>query len=141
MSARLTTGLTVAALSCLALLASAAQAAAVRIEVFTIAGLPVTHVPDGASVVEIDLPARLDQRLSRGLPKDKAAAIEIVQKRLEPFYDDYGGAYLGLLRAWRLGVEQMPAVVVDGRFVVYGQPNVAQALATIREARAREDAP
>ena len=114
-------------------------AAAAGVEVFTIAGIPVTHVPDGATVVELDAPARLDHRLSMDLPDDRDAAIRIVKQRLGRLKDDYGAAYHGLLRAWHLGVEQVPAVVVDGTYVVYGQPDVARAIARIREARAQED--
>ncbi|MGN8159705.1 TIGR03757 family integrating conjugative element protein [Salinisphaera hydrothermalis] len=117
-----------------ALLAAAGSAAA-QVEVFTVAGAPVTHVPDGVDVIEIDKPARLDKQLSEGLPRDKAAAAKAVQKRLSGFKQAYGSAYDGLLRAWRLGVERVPAVVVDGQYVVYGQPDVKAAVAEIRNAQ------
>ncbi|GAB3683798.1 TIGR03757 family integrating conjugative element protein [Salinisphaera aquimarina] len=109
-----------------------------KTEVFMIAGVPVTHVPDGVTVVELDQPSRLDKQLSDGLPGTQDAAARAVQKRLSRFRKSYGQAYEGLLRAWRLGVTKVPAVVVDGRYVVYGQPNVKAAVAEIHRAAARE---
>lgn len=105
-------------------------------EVFTIAGEPVTHVPDGVTVVELDKPSRLDKQLSEGLPNNKAAAAKVVQQRLSGFKNAYGEAYRGLIRAWRLGIKRVPAVVVDGQYVVYGQPDVAAAVAEIHHADA-----
>lgn len=117
-----------------ALLVTVGSAVA-QVEVFTVAGAPVTQVPDGVTVVEIDAPARLDKQLSEGLPDDKAAAAKAVRKRLSQYKSDYGDTYDGLLRAWRLGVERVPAVVVDQQYVVYGQPDVKAAVAEIRNAQ------
>lgn len=107
-------------------------------DVFTVAGAPVTHVPEGATVVELDKPSRLDKQLSQGLPDKKDAAARTVQKRLPGFKKAYGQAYRGLIRAWRLGIKKVPAVVVDGQYVVYGQPNVTAAVAEIHRAESRE---
>ncbi|MDA3922333.1 MAG: TIGR03757 family integrating conjugative element protein [Salinisphaera sp.] len=125
------------AIASIALIALAAlpSIALAQVEVFTLAGLPVTQVPADATVVELDAPARLDQRLSQGLPADPKAAAAIVRRRLKSFKARYGPDYRGLVRAWQLGVAKVPAVVVDGQYVVYGQPDVATALATIRRAR------
>lgn len=120
-------------------LLAAAGTTAAQTEVFTVAGQPATHVPDGVNVVEIDKPSRLDKQLSDGLPHDKAAAAKAVQKRLSSYKTNYGDAYDGLLRAWRLGVKRVPAVVVDGQYVVYGQSDVKAAVAEIRNARDSED--
>ena len=125
------------AITGIALLA-AASAALAGTEVFTVAGVPVTHVPDNATVVELDKPSRLDKQLSQGLPDKKDAAARAVQKRVAGFKKAYGEAYSGLMRAWRLGVTKVPAVVVDGTYVVYGQPNVTAAVAEIRRAETRE---
>lgn len=122
----------------LALLVTASAATA-GTEVFTVAGVPVTHVPDGVTVVELDKPSRLDKQLSQGLPDTKDAAARAVQKRLPNFKKAYGPAYRGLVRAWRLGVAKVPAVVVDGEYVVYGQPDVTAAVAEIHRAKSREN--
>ncbi|WP_446939641.1 TIGR03757 family integrating conjugative element protein, partial [Pseudomonas aeruginosa] len=37
--------------------------------------------------------------------------------------------------AWSLGVEKIPAVVVDRQYVVYGEPDVSRALELIAKAR------
>lgn len=122
-------------------LAALPSIALAQVEVFTLAGLPVTQVPADATVVELDAPARLDQRLSQGLPADPKAAAAIVRRRLKSFKARYGTAYRGLVRAWQLGVAKVPAVVVDGQYVVYGRPDVATALAALRRARHTETTP
>ncbi|WP_111748808.1 TIGR03757 family integrating conjugative element protein [Salinisphaera orenii] len=118
-----------------------AAGAAPRVDVYTVSGQPVTQVPDRAHVVELDKPARLDHRLSTGLPANKQAAAAVVRERLSHFKAAYGRAYRGLTRAYQLGVTKVPAVVVDGRYVVYGQSNVAKALSTVRKARSSEATP
>lgn len=103
------------------------------IEVFTTAGEPVINVPSGAAVIELDVPGRLDALLSQQLPADPDVAAALMRERMttpawQETADRYADSYLGLARAWQLGVEKVPAVVIDGRYVIYGQPDVAQAL-------------
>jgi len=103
------------------------------IEVFTTAGEPVINVPSDVAVIELDAPARLDAELSRELPADPDVAADLMRERMataewQETADRYADRYLGLVRAWQLGVEKVPAVVIDGRYVIYGQPDVAQAL-------------
>lgn len=103
------------------------------IEVFTIAGEPVVNVPSGVAVLELDAPGRLDASLSQDLPADPEVAEGLMRERMannewQETADRYADSYLGLARAWQLGVEKVPAVVIDGRYVIYGQPNVADAL-------------
>lgn len=45
----------------------------------------------------------------------------------------------GVADAWGLGVAKVPAVVVDRRYVIYGEPDVALALSRI--ARYRREQP
>lgn len=116
------------------------------VEVFTVAGEPVTHVPDNAVVIELDATARLDDQLSQGLPQDPQQAQQLIESRMktpegQAILKHYERLYTGLARAWMLGVTKVPAVVVDSRYVVYGQPNVAQALDEIRQARSLETTP
>ncbi len=40
--------------------------------------------------------------------------------------------------AWSLGITAVPAVVVDQRYVVYGEPDVARAIARIEQHRRTE---
>ncbi|MDW7747257.1 TIGR03757 family integrating conjugative element protein [Halomonas sp.] len=103
------------------------------IEVFTIAGEPVVNVPSGVAVIELDAPGRLDALLSQQLPADREVAAALMRERMataewQETADRYADSYLGLVRAWQLGVEKVPAVVIDGRHVIYGQLDVAEAM-------------
>ncbi|KJZ05052.1 hypothetical protein TW86_21645 [Halomonas sp. S2151] len=102
-------------------------------EVFTISGQPVINVPSGVAVIELDAPGRLDAELSQDLPADPELAEALMREGMaapewQETADRYADSYLGLARAWQLGVEKVPAVVIDGRHVIYGQPDVAAAL-------------
>ncbi|WP_445000226.1 TIGR03757 family integrating conjugative element protein [Halomonas mongoliensis] len=115
--------------ACLAVPALAEPA----IEVFTTAGDPAVNVPSGVAVIELDAPGRLDAELSQDLPADPDVAAAMMRERMAtPEWQEtanrYADSYLGLARAWQLGVEKVPAVVIDGRYVIYGQPDVAAAL-------------
>ncbi|QTP58174.1 TIGR03757 family integrating conjugative element protein [Billgrantia antri] len=106
------------------------------IEVFTTAGEPAVNVPSGVAVIELDAPGRLDAELSRDLPADPNVAEAMMRERMatpewQETADRYADSYLGLARAWQLGIEKVPAVVIDGSYVIYGQPDVAEA---VREA-------
>jgi len=103
------------------------------IEVFTTAGEPAVNVPSGVAQIELDAPGRLDAELSRDLPADPDVAAAMMRERMAtPAWQEtanrYADSYLGLARAWQLGIEKVPAVVIDGRHVIYGQPDVAEAL-------------
>ena len=103
------------------------------IEVFTTAGEPAVNVPSGVAVIELDVPGRLDAELSQDLPADPELAEALMHERMAtPEWQEtanrYADSYLGLARAWQLGIEKVPAVVIDGRHVIYGQPDVAAAL-------------
>ena len=111
------------------------------VEVFTVAGEPVINVPDSAAVVELDAPARLDARISHGLPAEPGRAQQVLQSRMSgPEWQStlkrYGELYTAIARAWMLGIEKVPAVVVDSRYVVYGEPDVRAALEEIEKMEA-----
>ncbi|RCV86952.1 TIGR03757 family integrating conjugative element protein [Billgrantia montanilacus] len=110
------------------------------VEIFTVAGEPVTNVPSGAAVIELDAPARLDAELSEDLPAEADAAKAVMLERMQsPEWEDitkrYAEQHIGVTRAWMLGVESVPAVVVDSQYVVYGEPDVNAALIEILRAR------
>ncbi|MGQ7245530.1 TIGR03757 family integrating conjugative element protein [Salinicola sp. V024] len=114
--------------------------ASAGVEVFTTAGEPVVNVPASAAVVELDAPARLDARLSQDLPADPSRAKQVLQSRMndpewQQTLQEYGQLYQGVARAWMLGIETVPAVVVDSQYVVYGEPDVGRALEEIEQAR------
>ncbi|MCC4113928.1 TIGR03757 family integrating conjugative element protein [Aromatoleum toluclasticum] len=89
----------------------------------------------GEHVIELDLPGRIEAELSADLPADPGQAEAIVQQRLregkETLQRRIGRAYQGVADARGLGIAKIPAVVVDRRYVVYGEPDVARAVARI----------
>lgn len=93
------------------------------------------HPAAEARVIELDLPARLETELAAGLPSDPVRAAAVIQQRLreggEELQHRIGRAYQGVAEAWGLGVVKIPAIVVDRRYVVYGDPEVSRAMASI----------
>lgn len=93
----------------------------------------------GERLIEFDETPRIEAELSANLPADPERAAAIVRQRLKQGGTDLqrriGTAYQGVTDAWSLGVTTIPAVVVDQRFVVYGEPDVARAVARIEQHR------
>jgi len=93
----------------------------------------------GARLIELDHPARLQAELGAHLPADPSRGAALVQQRLKnggiALQQRLGTAYQGLVDAWSLGVTTIPAVIVDHRYVVYGEPDVAKAVALIEAHR------
>lgn len=96
-----------------------------------------TRIP--TRTIELDAARRIEAELSAGLPRDPQEAESIVRQRLQ-----VGGptlqrrlqtAYQGITDAWSLGITSIPAVVVNQRYVVYGEPDVARAVARIEQHR------
>jgi integrating conjugative element protein (TIGR03757 family) len=94
---------------------------------------------DGARVIELDLPERIEAELAAGLPNDPSRAAALVQQRLrdgsQALQRRIGSAYQGVADAWGLGIAKLPAVVVDRRYVVYGEPDVTRAVARVEAYR------
>lgn len=113
-------------------------ATAAEVLVITDSGHPVL-VAAGARVIELDLPARIEAELAAGLPTDPTQAAAIVQQRLRDGGQDLqrrlGRAYQDVAQAWGLGITKVPAVVVDRRYVVYGESDVSRAAARIETYR------
>ncbi|MBG6474179.1 TIGR03757 family integrating conjugative element protein [Pseudomonas aeruginosa] len=100
---------------------------------------PPVKTMGGARLIELGETPRIEAELSANLPADPARAAAIVRQRLKQGGTDLqrriGTAYQGVTDAWSLGVTTIPAVVVDQRFVVYGEPDVARAVARIEQHR------
>ena len=82
---------------------------------------------------QLDKPAGLQGEISKKLPTnlDDAAAFmsqyansEEGKKQIQAIVD----GYQGVGRAYGLGVNKLPATVIDERYVVYGTTDVNQAL-------------
>jgi len=93
----------------------------------------------GERLIELDEGPRIEAELSAQLPADPEQATAIVKRRLNNGGADLqrriASAYQGVADAWSLGVTSIPAVVVDQRYVVYGEPDVARAVARIAQHR------
>ena len=80
-----------------------------------------------------------EAELAAGLPNDPSRAAALVQQRLrdggQALQRRIGSAYQGVADAWGLGIAKVPAVVVDRRYVVYGETDVARAVARIESHR------
>lgn len=118
----------------------AANAWAANIQVFTDGDHPVKAAV-GIPVVELDAPTSLEAGLSFRLPPDPARAAAIARARLNadgaPLQRRLAVAYQGVVDAWSLGIEKIPAVVVDRTYVVYGVVNIARAVSIIDRYRRR----
>ena len=129
---------TALALWVVVLSAFSTAAAAAEVLAITDSGHPV-QVAAGTRVIELDLPARIEAELAAGLPTDPTQAAAIVQQRLREGGQDLqrrlGRAYQDVAQAWGMGITKVPAVVVDRRYVVYGEPDVAHAAARIETYR------
>ncbi|MDR0577987.1 MAG: TIGR03757 family integrating conjugative element protein [Candidatus Accumulibacter sp.] len=97
---------------------------------------PVRAASD-VRLIELDRPMRIEAELSAGLPADPGRASEIVRQRLREgdIQDRLRKAYQGVVEARGLGIGKIPAVVVDQRYVVYGETDVAQAVTRIEAHR------
>ena len=109
--------------------------------VFTDSANPVT-APSTDRVILLDQQQHLETELSRALPPDPQQAAAIIQNRLNSpsgkrLQSDLAKAQQDLTDAWSMGIEKIPAVVVDRRYVVYGEPDVAKALELINRARSQ----
>lgn len=109
--------------------------------VFTDNAHPVSTVA-GTRVVLLDQQHHLETELSRDLPPDPQQAAAIIHARLNStsgkrLQSDLANAQQALSDAWSLGIAKVPAVVVDRRYVVYSEPDVAKALESINRARSQ----
>lgn len=113
---------------------------AADIKVFAARSISLSTQQD-ATIVDLDAASRIEGDLSDGLSSNQQRAETIARRRLQEggraLQRDLAAAWQGVADAWSLGVTTLPAVVVDRRYVIYGEPDVAKAVARI-EAYRRE---
>ncbi|VFR32043.1 FIG01211007: hypothetical protein [plant metagenome] len=97
------------------------------------------QAPANARVITLDEATRIEAELSANLPSDPGRGTALVQQRLRDggvaLQRRIATAYQGVADAWSLGITTLPAVVVDRRYVIYGEPDVARAVARIEAYR------
>ena len=107
-----------------------ASAEAGRVEVFKLGGQKLSGVGD-ATVYEVDRLQAITERLSIGLPADARRAGEIARARFDAMPDaeqaelQHAARVVGQAAHYR--IDKVPAIVFDGRAVVYGVTDVARA--------------
>ncbi|RTB44142.1 TIGR03757 family integrating conjugative element protein [Pseudomonas aeruginosa] len=98
---------------------------------------PIAGHPD--RLISLDAAQQLERDLSADLPDDSQQAAALVQKRLNAggagLQKQLTAAYQGVVDAWSLGITKVPAVVVDRRYVVYGESDLGTAVARIEQFR------
>ena len=76
---------------------------------------PVAGTPD--RLIELDAPARIEAAFSAGLPTNPENAAAAVRQRMaagkKALHLRLSRAYQDVIDAWQLGVDRIPAVVVD----------------------------
>ncbi|MDF8361302.1 TIGR03757 family integrating conjugative element protein [Achromobacter anxifer] len=131
-----TLGLAVALPASLAVFSPATFAA--DVVVITDSRHPVKAM-GGERLIELDEAVHIEAQLSAGLPADPGQAEATAKRRLNQGGADLqrriASAYQSVTDAWSLGIITIPAVVVDQRYVVYGEPDVARAVARIAQHR------
>ncbi len=114
-------------------------ASAQEVWVVTDSSNPVTGKATVSRLIELDAPQQFEAELAAQLPGDVPRAVTLVQQRLkqggQPLQTRMRDAYQGVADAWSLGITTVPAVVVDRRYVIYGESNVDKALARVAERR------
>lgn len=123
-------------------LLSAAACAQGETWVFTDHAHPVINAANHR-VIFLDEQQRLEEHLTSKLPSDPTQAASTIQIYMASpegtrVQRELIQAQQGTTDAWSLGVEKVPAVVVERRYVVYGEADVAKASALIDKARSEQ---
>lgn len=120
-----------------------ATSIAQEVWVITLSGKPLQGTHAHMRVIELDAVQRIEAELAAGLPSDPRQAEPIVRRRLQEggsaLQQRMRTAHQGIADAWSLGITSIPAVVVDQRYVIYGETDLDRALARI--ARYRKEHP
>jgi integrating conjugative element protein (TIGR03757 family) len=102
----------------------------------------VTNTAEHRLIV-LDEQQRLEDHLTSKLPPDPTQAAATIQAYLASpegtrLQLELTQAQQGTTDAWSLGVEKIPAVVVDRRYVVYGEADADKAIALIDRTRSAQ---
>jgi integrating conjugative element protein (TIGR03757 family) len=120
-----------------AMVVASATAEYPKAEVFTSAQYPITtDITPGVQVYRLDAPARLEGEITARLPSDPSEAYAFAEEALKVQWREQAKrlteTYQGVLKARQYGLQKLPAIVFDGRAVVYGVTDLEQALGDYR---------
>lgn len=106
--------------------------------IFTTADYPITQLAANISVYYLDVPEKLTSETFSSLPADSKSAEQQARKIMSSSEWQQQDAALresfkGVIKAWSLGIEKVPAIVMEGRFVVYGTTNVEVAREKLKQ--------
>ena len=123
----------------LALVASPAAGAG-DVVAFTLSSMPL-RATGGAAVHVLDARDGYAAAFGADLPADPERALAEARRRMatpagRTALARIAEAAAGNVLASRFGIEKLPAVVVDGRYVVYGVRDVARAVERVEAWRA-----
>ena len=110
---------------------------ALTVDVFTVDGFAITQARN-APVYHIDGIEAFKRTMSDGLPSALEAAKKEVNARMAAQPDAVGKlkrAFDGLLKAKTYGITKVPAIVIEGEYVIYGETDVSDAIAHWRARR------
>ena len=97
---------------------------------------PVINLPADTRVIELDAAESFLNQSFADLPGNQILAEKIARVRLQnsdvDFQSSLHAVLQGTVDAWALGVTKIPAVIVDQRYVIYGQRDVGKALLQIQ---------
>ena len=115
-------------------------AAAGDVVAFTLSSMPL-RAASGAEVHVLDERDGHAEAFGASLPGDPERALAEARRRVSSpagraALERIAAAAAGNALAGRLGIEKLPAVVVDGRYVVYGVRDVVHAVERVEAWRA-----
>lgn len=100
---------------------------------YTTSDNPPTNTGGEAEIVYLDASETLTDAwfTGQGIELSAQNAPQVAQALQSPEWQAQEAqlqqAYQGVIRAWQLGVERIPAVVVDDKWVVYGATDIDRA--------------
>ena len=129
-----------AALGMALVLAASPAAGAGDVVAFTLSSMPL-RTTGGATVHVLDARDAYAEAFGADLPADPERALAEARRRMatsagRAALARIAEAAAGNVLAGRLGIEKLPAVVVDGRYVVYGVRDVTRAVERVEAWRA-----
>ncbi|QPO21996.1 TIGR03757 family integrating conjugative element protein [Pseudomonas sp. Y39-6] len=93
---------------------------------------PAIEATNEIRLILIDQLSALEDEVSSGLPSSPDAAEAMFGERMTAQMSaKIENAHQDIVDTWSLGVTKIPAVVADGKYVIYGDSNVERALTKI----------